>query len=419
MTTTTIEPGASKKWTTSYFAIWFGQAFSIVGSELVQFALIWWLTDTTARATVLTMALLVSRLPRIVLGPFVGTLVDRWNRRVIMVAADGMTALATVGLSVLFALGKAEIGYVYALMFIRALGTCFHVPAMRASTSLMVPEQHLSRIQGASQLLDGGVSIVIAPLAALLLSWLPMEGILLIDVTTAVIAIAPLLFIAIPQPERCLSAQTDEEKTSYWQDFSAGFRYMWSWRGLMLIAVMAAVVNLLLNPTHFLLPVLVTGHFGGGVKEVGWGEAAYSLGVVIGSSVLGVWGGTKRRIVTMLIGLSCVGAGTLVIGLIPASGFVWLIAAMLFVGAMLPLFNGPLVAVVQAVVAPEMQGRVFTLLTSLALAMTPFGSIIVGLIGDTLGVQACYIAAGIVVLLMPLAGFLIPAVVHIEDRPAG
>lgn len=414
----TIEPRGSREWMATYFAIWIGQAFSIVGSELVQFALVWWLTDATGRASVLTMALLIGKLPRIVLGPFVGTLVDRWNRRIIMVLADGVTALATIGLSVLYAIGMVEIGYVYLLMFIRALGVCFHVPAMRASTSLMVPEQHFSRIQGVNQLLDGGVSIFVAPLSALLLSLLPMEGILLIDVVTAFMAITPLLFIAIPQPERHLSSQTIEGKRSFWQDFGAGLRYMWGWQGLVIIAVMAAVVNLLLNPTHFLLPVLVTGHFGGGVVEVGWAEAAYSLGVVIGSAVLSVWGGTERRMATMLVGLSCVGVGTLAIGLIPASAFALLIAAMLFVGVMLPLFNGPLVAVVQAVVAPEIQGRVFTLLSSVALAMIPLGSIVVGLLGDTFGVQACYIVAGVVVLLMPLGGFLIPAVIHIEAQSA-
>ena len=416
---TTIRPHRSTKWVTAYFAIWVGQALSIVGSELVQFALIWWLTDTTGSATVLTMALLVGKLPRVVLGPFVGTLVDRWNRRIIMIVADAVIALATVGLSVLFAAGAVQIGHVYLLMFVRAVGTCFHAPAMRASTSLMVPKQHLSRVQGVNQLLSGGVSIVAAPLGALLLSLLPMQAILMIDVVTALIAITPLLFVAVPQPERHLQPEEARGKVSFWQDFRAGFHYMWRWQGLMIVATMAAVGNLLLNPALMTLPILVTRHFGGRAVELAWSEAAFSLGVVVGSSALSVWGGTKRRVLTMLVALLCVGAGMLAIGLVPASAFALLLGALLFVGAALPMFNGPLIAIMQAVVAPEMQGRVFTLFSSLTLAMIPLGSIIVGPVADAFGVQTCYVAAGTVIVLMGLASFFLPAVIYIEDQREG
>jgi hypothetical protein len=126
-----------------FFIIWTGQAFSLLGSELVQFALVWYLTTSTGSATVLTAASLVAMLPKVFLGPVVGALVDRWNRRVVMIVADSLIALATAGLATLFALHVVQVWHIYVLMFVRALGGAFHSPAMAASTTLMVPAYSL------------------------------------------------------------------------------------------------------------------------------------------------------------------------------------------------------------------------------------------------------------------------------------
>ena len=198
----------SRGWMASFFLIWSGQAVSLLGSQLVQFALIWWLTQTTGSATVLATAVLVSLLPQILLGPLAGAIVDRWNRRMLMILADSLVALATVGLAVLFWTGLVQVWHVYALMLLRSAFGLFHWSAMQASTSLMVPKEHLSRIQGLNQMLNGVMNIGSAPLGALLLLWLPMQGILAIDIVTAAIAVTCLFFVAIPQPERHLSSQT-------------------------------------------------------------------------------------------------------------------------------------------------------------------------------------------------------------------
>ena len=185
-----------------FFTIWIGQIFSLLGSELVQFALVWWLTKTTGSATVLALAAMMAVLPRVLISPIAGALVDRWNRRVVMILADGLIALAVVVLAVLFALDEVQVWQVFALMFVRAAGAAFHWPAMQASTTLMVPEKHLSRIAGLNQALWGMASIAAPLLAALLLEVLPMQAILMIDVLTAVLAITPLFFIFVPQPQR-------------------------------------------------------------------------------------------------------------------------------------------------------------------------------------------------------------------------
>ena len=151
-------------WQARFFTIWGGQAFSLVGSALVRFALIWWLTAETESATVLTTATLVSMLPFIVLAPLSGALVDRWNRRRVMIISDALIALLTAVLAYLYWLDVVEIWHVYLVLFLRAFGDVFQSPAMQASTSLMVPRHHLTRVAGANDLLMGVVSIVAPPL---------------------------------------------------------------------------------------------------------------------------------------------------------------------------------------------------------------------------------------------------------------
>jgi DHA3 family macrolide efflux protein-like MFS transporter len=400
------------RWKTPFFTIWTGQAISLLGSQLVQFALIWWLTRTTGSATVLAVASLVGLLPQVLLGPFIGAWVDRANRRLVMMVADSLIALATLLLAALFALGWVQIWHVYLLMLVRSIAGGFHYPAMTASTSLMVPKEHLARIQGLNQMLNGGLNILSAPLGALLLELLEVQGMLFIDVFTALLAVAPLFFIPIPQPERSAEAAG----STFWQDFRSGLRYTLGWPGLVIIGVMAALINLLLAPASALTPILVTRHFNGQAWHLAWMESAMGVGVIAGGLTLGVWGGFKRRILTSMLGLLGIGAGSILLGFTPASAFLLGVGAMFLVGFFLPVANGPLLAAVQATVEPAMQGRVFTLIGSVSAGMAPLGLLIAGPVADRLGVNSWYLLGGVVCLMMGVLGFFIPAVVHLEDH---
>jgi DHA3 family macrolide efflux protein-like MFS transporter len=152
-------------WKKTFFLIWTGQSFSIIGSMLVQFALVWWMTQKTGSAAVLATATIVSIIPQILLGPFAGALVDRWNRKLVMICADGLTALTTLALVVLFWSGHIQIWHLYVAQFIRALGGAFQWPAMSASTSLLVPDKHLARVAGINQALFGALNIISPRLA--------------------------------------------------------------------------------------------------------------------------------------------------------------------------------------------------------------------------------------------------------------
>lgn len=401
----------------SFFIIWTGQAVSLLGSQLVQFALIWWLTETTQSATVLAMASLAGLLPQVVLGPFVGVLVDRWNRQRVLLFADSSVALATLLLAILFGLGVVQIWHVFVILFIRALAGSFHWPAMQASTTLMVPEQHLTRVQGLNQMINGGLNIVSAPLGALLLAILPIQGVIAIDVVTALFAIVPLFFIEIPQPRRIQEATRG--LPAFWRSFrgdmSDGLSYVRANRGLVMLIAMAVIINLMLNPAFTLLPLLVNSHFAGGALQLGWVNAAFGAGVIIGGALLGTWGGFKRRMFTSMSGLLVMGLGVLTLGFTPAA-YLWIaIVSIFFVGAAMSICNGPIHAIIQTTVAPEMQGRVFTLLNSLVSLMTPVGLIVAGPVADWLGVQAWYVVGGFVSLLMAVSGFFNKILLSIDD----
>ncbi|MCL5997378.1 MAG: MFS transporter [Chloroflexi bacterium] len=402
----------STSWKAPFFTIWTGQAFSLLGSMLVQFALVWWLTASTGSATVLATATLVALLPQIFLSPFAGALVDRWNRRIVMMVADSTIALFSLGLVYLYASGNIQLWHVYAVMLIRSAGGAFHWPAMQASTSLMVPEKQLSRVAGLNQMLQGVMSIVAPALGAVLLGVLPMYGVLLIDVFTAMLAVLPLFFIAVPQPPR--TTTEGAPRGSMLHDLRDGLRYVWHWPGLLIVCVMATVINFLVNPAFSLLPILVTKHFGGEAIQLGLINSMLGVGMVAGGLLLSVWGGFRRRVFTSMVGLVGMGIGIAVVGIAPANGFGLAVAAMLLTGLMNPITNGPLFATLQSRVAPEMQGRVMSLLSAASTAVSPLSLAIAGPVADALGVQLWYVLGGVVCALMGVAGFFIPALVNLE-----
>lgn len=406
-----------ENWAPRFFTIWTGQAFSLFGSALVQFALVWWLTRETGSATVLATATLIALLPQVVLGPFLGALVDRWNRRIIMIVADASIALATLLLFYLFATEQVQTWHVFTLLAVRSLGGAFHGPAMTASTSLMVPNQHLARIAGANQTLQGLLSIFAPPLGAFLIEAFSTQNVLLIDIVTAILAIVPLFFIPIPQPARhALQASGEIAKTSYTHDLREGFAYVIKWKGLLGLIILAMVLNFLLVPASSLLPLVVTKIFNGGAAELGWTESLFGVGVIVGGISLSIWGGFKRRIITSFSGIIGIGIGVILTGLIPANMFYLLLAAQFLIGVTQVFANGPLMAIMQSTVIPDMQGRVFSLLGAGATAMMPLSLLIAGPISDAFGIRFWYIFGGTICILMTLAAFFIPAIVNIEDN---
>jgi DHA3 family macrolide efflux protein-like MFS transporter len=296
------------------------------------------------------------------------------------------------------------------------MGGAFQQPAMTSSTSLMVPDKHLARIAGANQTLQGVINIVAPPLGALLLELYSTQAVLMIDIATAALAILPLLFIRIPQPARQLQSDGSLQNTSYLQDLRQGFAYVVHWKGLLGLILLAMALNFLLIPVSSLMPLVITKIFHGDASQQGWVESMSGLGLIIGGIMLSIWGGFKRRIITSLSGVIGIGLGVVSAGLVPRDMFYLLFISTFLMGFSTVFANGPLMAIMQSTVAPEMQGRVFSLLTAGASAMMPLSLLIAGPISDRFGIRFWYLMGGSVCILMTIAITFNSAIMKIEEN---
>jgi DHA3 family macrolide efflux protein-like MFS transporter len=245
---------------------------------------------------------------------------------------------------------------------------------------------------------------------------LPMAGVMLVDVGTALFAIVPLVFIRVPRPRRAAGAAL-EAASSIWSEMIAGTRYLLERRGHMSLVVMAALMNMCLVPAFSLLPLLVSGELGEDAPKLGWISSAFGIGTIAGGIALGVWGGTRRRILTVLPAFVGLGIGVAALGLAPA--YAPAVAAMFVVGLMAPIANGPIQAILQATIAADYQGRAFTLIGSLAGVTVPLGLLLAAPIAEMVGVRAWYLAGGLACISMGIAGFFLPSLMRIEEPPAG
>jgi DHA3 family macrolide efflux protein-like MFS transporter len=403
-----------QSWKRPFFTIWIGQAISLIGSSLVQFALIWWLTEKTQSATALATAALVVFLPNAFLAPFAGVVVDRYDRRILMIASDALVAIATFSLAILFLTGRAQVVHVYIALLIRAIAGNFQFPAMRASTSLMVPESHLSKIAGYNQILHNSLRIMTPPLGAILLNALPLQNILMIDVFTALLGITPLFFVFIPQPP-----QTIEQHSSFslWKDLKSGAQYIISMPGFVYVIGIISILNFLLDPAFSLTPILVQNHFGGGALQFAWVQSAASIGGLASGLIFSIWV-VRRKVLTSMLGVAGVGLGCLMMGLAPSNALWLAIAGSFILTLMMGISDAPMGALLQARIAPDMQGRVFSVMGSLMTILSPLALLIAGPLADRIGVQIWFIAGGAMCLLLGLTATRIAPILQLEDQPA-
>jgi DHA3 family macrolide efflux protein-like MFS transporter len=399
-------------WQRRFFTFWTAQAISMIGSNLAQFAITWWMTKSTGSATVLATATLFAMLPGILLGPLAGVLVDRWNRRWIIIVADGVGALGAALLMLLFWADAIQIWHLYAITAVRALAGTFHFAAEQSSLSLMVPQEQLARVAGLNQTIQGVNMVVAPPLGALLLELLGLPGMMALDVVTAMIAIALVFIITIPQP----AVTAVNAQLSILGDLRTGVRYIWQWPGLFLGLCLSSFLNFLLNPAFSLLPILVTEHFNGNALQFATLNTTLGLGFIAGGVLLSVWGGFKRRVYTAVAGIMGMSVGALLIAIAPADGYWLAVAGMAIFGVLNPIANGPFMAIMQSVVAPEMQGRFFTVLNTLSAGMSPLGLLLAGPVADAFGVQIWFLIGAIGLVVIGGVFLWVPSLRNLEDH---
>ncbi len=401
---------APERWLGRFIAIWSGQAFSLMGSQLVQFALVWYLTIETGSATVLAIATMAAMVPQILLSPVAGAYVDRWKRRVVMIVADGLVAVSTLALVVLFAFGMVQTWEIFAIMFVRSCFTAFHWPASQAATTMLVPEKHLTRVAGFNQSLQGLAGILAPPLGAVLIAFLPMQWILSIDIVTAMVAILPLLVIRFPEPIAKVGP-----RQGIADDMKEALHFLRGWRGAMTVIGAFMILNMLLSPAFSLIPILVVDHFHGGALDFASLEMMSGIGMLAGGIILGIWGGTKKRIVTVMGSTLLAGIAITLLAFVPSNGILLAMGLLLFVGVMMPILNGSVMALMQACVPHGMQGRVFALLGALAMSAAPIGLAIAGPVADLVGILPWFLISGVPMALIGAGAFLIPSIMNIED----
>jgi DHA3 family macrolide efflux protein-like MFS transporter len=389
----------AQRWVGPFVALQIGQTIARFGGAFSNFALIWWVAQTYGTATSLATGVLISMVPGIVLGPLIGTIVDRFDRRFFIGMSNVVYATSAAALYVLAQYDLLVLWHLYVVMFINSLAGQFHYMSLIAATPMMVPNEHLQRVSGIGQLREGAVAVMAPPVGALLLEFIHLEGILLLEMVTGVTAALSIIWVAIPRP----SADTTTHQPNVWGDLRAGFRYVRAWPGLMALLGVAMILNLLFNPAFSLMPLLVKDYLRGGAIQLAWMEAALGSGMIVGSVVLGVWGGFSKRMHTMLVGVLGMGIGAIVLGRIGHDGLFIGIGAMALFGFVQPLTNGPLMAIIQSKVAPEMQGRIMGFMGSLSGAISPIGLLLAGPIADRFGLQIWYLAAGVASLaVIPL-----------------
>ena len=411
-TTNPIDNWSQIVWKPRFFAIWLGQASSLVGSALTQFVLIWWITQTVGTAQALSIAGMMALLPQAVFGPIGGIIADRWNRRLIMISSDLISAISMVILIVLFATEQIQLWHIYTLMFLRSTMQAFQSPAATASTSQLVPPDWLTRAAGMNQIILGLMSVAAAPLGALAMSLFSLEGALMIDVVTALLAITPLLFYKVPQ-----TRQAAEDQASMWHDFSSGFSMILRHRGLTLMYGLTLLMVAVLIPTFVLTPLLIQQEFGGGVERVALMEGMGGLGMLIGGLMISIMQFSMRRIVLVLVMFALSSAMVGLAGLVPSSLFWVAVVLWLISGVTYTIGKAPIIAIVQTIVPNQMQGRALSLYSTMIGLAGPLTLPLTGPLSELIGIRMIFIGGGFIAALVCCLAFLSSSILQIEQTP--
>lgn len=387
----------TKNWKRQFATIYAGQAFSLLGSAAVQFAVIWWLTIQTESAITLTIASIFAFLPNLLIGPFAGVFIDRYNRRTVMIAADGLVAISSVILGAAFLLTEAPpVWFIYLILFARGLGNTFHGPAMQAAIPMLVPTEMLTKAGGWGNLISS-LSNMLGPLiGAALLAFLPIASIMLLDIAGAAFAIVSLLFVTIPD-----IPQTSE-KVRVFLNLKLGLQAMRGNKPFMAAFVPLVFNNLLYIPLVSLLPLLVRTHFMGGAWHNSVVQFTYAAGLLFSSVIIGIWGGMKKRFLMVSIAIGIVGVVSLMSGALPSGGF-WVFAMCCFLMGSSGTFIGvPFMAYAQESFPPEKLGKVFSMwFTTMSLAM-PVGLLAAGPVSEAIGVDKWFLWSGIALVAIAI-----------------
>lgn len=421
----------------AFTVVWAGQMVSMLGTGMTRFAITIWAWEVTGEATTLALVGFFSFGPAILMSPIAGALVDRWNRKLVMMLSDLAAGLSAIALLLLFVSGNLQVWHLYVAGAFAGAFEAFQFPAYSAAVSTMLPKSQYGRANGMLQLIEP-TSLIASPLlAGLLLPAIHLNGILALDIATFLVAIGSLLVIGISRP-----AATDagrQGKGNLWQESIYGFHYIFQRPSLLGLQLVFFAGNFLSAIVLVLVPAMILARTGNNELILASVQSALGVGGIVGGLVLSLWGGPQRRIHSLLISWILAGLlGELAMGL-GQTLTVWVFAHFA-TGFFIPFINGSNQAIWQAKVAPDVQGRVFATRRLIAQITFPLSMLLAGPLADHLfepamqpqgqlapvfgglvgsgpgaGMGLMFVICGLLIALVGAAGYTISPVRNVED----
>lgn len=368
-------PGAPVPSFRTFTLIWFGQLVSLIGSGLTSFALGVWVYQQTGSVTQFALLSVATSIPGIILLPFAGALVDRWDRRWTMMVSDSAAALGTLCLSLLLASSQLELWHIYVAMAVNASASAFQWPAYSAATTLLVPKQHLARAAGMVQTARATSQVLSPLLAGFLVVTIGIHGVLLVDFATFLFAVTFLSLVRIPRPREATGAGRHGSLLS---DIKFAGRYLTERPGLIRLLTFFSSINLFYSLAVVLVTPLMLSFKT--AEVLGFTVSAGATGLLLGGLLVSAWGGPKRRIHGVVGTALVLGVSLMVVGVRPQ---VPLIAAGLFCfNFCIPIINSCSQAIWQVKVAAHLQGRIFAIRRMLVTSSSPLGYLLAGPLVD-------------------------------------
>ncbi|MBU7592538.1 MFS transporter [Metabacillus halosaccharovorans] len=393
----TVNNDLKENWFKNIILFLSSQTISLFGSSLVQYAIMWYITLETESGLMMTLYIICGFIPTFLLSPVAGVWADRYNRKMLIMVADGLIATATLILAILFLMGYDATWLLFLMAAVRAFGTGIQTPAVGAILPQIVPKDKLTKVNGANGSIQAIIMFVSPMVSAALLATTSIEIIFFIDVITAVIAIFTLLaFLKISTHEKAAEKQT----TSYFSDFKQGLQYINNHAFLKTFFLFFAVFFVLMAPAAFLTPLQVTRTFGDDVWKLTAIEIAFSIGMMIGGGIIASWGGFPNKVKTMAFSSLIMGVCTFALGATPIF-WLYLIFMALF-GVAMPIFNTPTTVLLQEKIEEEYLGRVFGVMGMISTSMMPIGMLIFGPIADIIRIEWLLLGTGLFIIILTL-----------------
>ena len=392
-----VKQNVMEHWKRDIILFLSSQTISLFGSSLVQYAIMWYVTLTTESGVMMTIYIICGFIPTFILSPIAGVWADRYNRKNLIMLADGMIAFSTLILAIVFLMGYDEIWLLFVMAAVRAVGAGIQTPAVGAILPQIVPKDKLTKVNGTNGTIQAVIMFVSPMVSAALLTMTSIEIIFFIDVITAAIAIVTLLvFFKIPVHEKAAEKQT----TSYFNDLKQGLTYINQHAFLKKFFLFFAFFFVLMAPAAFLTPLQVTRSFGDEVWRLTTIEIFFSVGMMLGGGIIATWGGFKNKVHTMTFASILMGACTFALGIAPIF-WLYLIFMAVF-GVAMPIFNTPTMVLVQEKVEENYLGRIFGVFGMISTSMMPMGMLIFGPIADIIKIEWLLIGTGIFMVILSI-----------------